>query len=520
MIDAQRAPTALPSVGVRNFSICSKFLYEEDMRLGATTYSQEYYAALQVIESCRYSKADLWTLVGRVYHPTENQARSNFKRVWVKRGEGPPFLTGRQLFFFRPDQNKFIARKMKKLDELLVPEGTLLLTRSGKTGYPVLVNKRLSQFALTDDAIRIFPGDEPIGFIYSFLASTIGRPLLTKSEYGSTVSHLEAKHVKALPVPLVPKQIRRSIHNKIIRAYKVRDEANALLDAADKALHELIGISGFDVEDIEYLGSEAEARAFAISSAELGDRLDAAHHVPITRSAVHKLSHGKFDLVRIGERVKKVYVAPRFARIYVNPRFGTPLLQGSHLPLISPHDLKYISNTETVKMDRWIIRRGWVLVTCSGTIGRVAVSTTEQDGWAASQHILRIIPRDRVSHPGFLAAFLATSFGQHQLNSKIYGGLVGELTEADTEQVWIPDVPYDEQEVIGNLVVRAFEMRDEANLLEKEAIGELEFAITERNAEDKGDAEIAYKRLDEIYAAPDKVVRGAALERKMKHWLS
>lgn len=462
---------------VRQFAVLSKFLYEDDCRFDATTYSQDYYVALHLVEACRFNKVFLKTAVGRIYHPTESQPRSNFKRIWATRGEGPPFLTGRQLFFFRPEKGRFLSRRMEKLSELLVPEGTILLSRSGTTGYPVLVGRWLSQFAVTDDAIRIFEGTEPIGFVYAFLASRTCRALLTKNEYGSTVSHLEAKHVGAIRLPLIPKSARDSIHERMVEACRVRDAANSLLDEADKELHDLVGVLPFEEGDVPYLSGKGEARAFSIRSSEVADRFDATHHVPLARTAIEKLSKGCFTLVQLGERVESVYVAPRFARTYVEADHGTPLLQGSHVPLIRPHDLKYISNSQTVKMDRWIIRAGWVLVTCSGTIGRTAVATRNQDGWAASQHILRIVARPNVSHEGFLSVFLSTPFGQHQLNAKVYGGVVDELTEGDTEQVWIPDVPYKQQEAIGQKVVEAYEMRDQSNLMEDGAIAELEALI-------------------------------------------
>ncbi len=134
----------------------------------------------------------------------------------------------------------------------------------------------------------------------------------------------------------------------------------------------------------------------------------------------------------------------------------------------------------TVKMDRWIIRKGMVLVTCSGTIGRTAVVSSRQDGWAASQHILRITPRAGVSHPGFLSLFLATAYGQHQLNAKIYGGVVDELTAEDTETIWIPDVPFKLQQSIGEKIVQAYEMRDQANSIEDEAIAEIEAVVRQK----------------------------------------
>ncbi|MFQ5853022.1 MAG: hypothetical protein ACE5JU_20875 [Candidatus Binatia bacterium] len=461
----------------QHFSVSSRWLCREDVRFDASTYAQEGYEALRVLEMCRYETLPLGEFVARVYHPTENQPRSNFKRIWVSAEEGVPFLSGRQLFFFRPNREKFLSQKMAKLHELQVPKGTILLSRSGTTGYPVLVGKWLSSFAVTDDALRIFPSSVPIGFVYAFLASSMGHSLVVKGEYGKTVSHLEAKHVSTIPVPLLPVAQQTAIHEKILHAYRLRDEANNVLDEADLKLHRLLGVSPFTEKDIEFLGDKQDPRAFITPLTGLGDRFDATHHVPVARSAIHKLEGGRFGLADLGGLVDKVYVAPRFARIYVGAEFGVPLLQGSQLPLLRPYGLKYISKVKTEKIERWIIRAGWVLVTCSGTIGRVTVTTRLQDGWAASQHILRIIPKPRVSHPGFIAAFLATPFGQHQLKAKAYGGVVDELTAEDTASVCLPDVPFRDQERLGEAVLKAYEMRDEANAVEEEAIRELEILI-------------------------------------------
>jgi len=465
----------------RHFSISSNWLQIDDCRFDATIYAEEGFEALRILESSKFELVPLAALVGRVYHPTESQPRSNFKRVWVKRGEGPAFLTGKQLFFFRPDSDKFVSQRMHKLHELLVPQGTILLSRSGTTGYPVMVGKWLSQFAVTDDAIRIFAGTEPVGFIYAFLASSIGRPLLVKHEYGSTVSHLEAKHVKTAPVPLVPQELRKEIHASIMRAYQLRDESNQLLDQADSRLHQYLGVSTFSEHDIEYLGEGGKPKAFGISSSDLNDRLDATHHVPVVRSVLHKLQQGRFGLVRLSEHAD-VYLPPRFGRVYVERNYGTPFLQGSQLPAMYPLQLQYISQSQTSEIKRWLIKKDTILITRSGTIGRVALVTEKQNGWAASEHMIRITCKPGRMHPGFLTAFLSTPFGQHQLKAKIYGGVVDELTDFDTAILMVPDIPASGREAgaqvgIGILVSRAFEMRDEANMIEKAAIDELEARV-------------------------------------------
>lgn len=213
-----------------------------------------------------------------------------------------------------------------------------------------------------------------------------------------------------------------------------------------------------------------DVKTFSIFSSELAGRFDASFHVPIARSAVHVLERGEHPLIPLRDFTSRIYVAPRFKRIYVPEEHGVPLLQGSHVLQSRPRDLKYISKTQTDGLEQWIVEEGWVLMTCSGTIGRVAMVSSSQDGWAASQHILRAVADPGVSHPGYIAAFLMTPYGQHQIASKIYGAVVDELTEGDAGDILIPKAPPAVQKDIGDPVVRAYELRDQANRVEERAI--------------------------------------------------
>lgn len=459
------------------FSLSAKWLLDGEQRFDATAYAHGAIHALDLIEKAPVIKTRLARCVSRIYHPTENQPRSNFRRIWVDAHHGTPFLSGRQLFHFRPEINRYISNQLPKIHELRVPVGTILLTRSGTLGIPVLVGERLSRFAVTDDALRIFAGTVPYGYVYAFLASQYGYALIARNAYGSTVEHLEARHLGQIPVPMADGETQQEIHGLIVEAYRLRDHANDLFDQADKRLHEVLGLEPFDEKDVEYLGAVGDPKAFTISAAELGVRLDAAHHVPVSRSAINKLERCRYPLIKLGALAGGIYLAPRFARVYVPKEHGKPFLQGSHVPMSRIYDMKYISNSQTDRMERWIISSNTVLVTCSGTIGRIAVASDSMNGWAASQHILRISPAPNKSHEGYIATFLATPYGQHQLQSKIYGGVVDELTAEDTAEVLIPDIPYSDQKSIGAPARAAYELRDRANALEDQAIARMESLI-------------------------------------------
>jgi len=154
-------------------------------------------------------------------------------------------------------------------------------------------------------------------------------------------------------------------------------------------------------------------------------------------------------------------------------------LQGSHIPMLKYFDLKYISK-RTENLDKYIIKEGWILVTCSGTVGRVFLATKFCDGWAATNHMTRIIPSDEVN-AGYLTIFLQSSYALSQLEASIYGGVVEEIGEAGEliGEILVPVPSQSIQEKIGRIVVEAYEKKDEANVLEMETIKKLEAELEE-----------------------------------------
>jgi type I restriction enzyme S subunit len=173
-----------------------------------------------------------------------------------------------------------------------------------------------------------------------------------------------------------------------------------------------------------------------------------------------------------------VFIPPRFRRIYVTADYGVPFLQGSHIVHFQPADVKYLSKTAHQDLDRWIIRSGWLLVTCSGTIGRVAICPPAWDGWAASQHILRIVPNEQECPSGYLYSFLASPLGKVQLTNRIYGAVVDELTEDQARSVLVPMPTTADQERrmrrINELAVEGLGVREKAMKIDEQAVKETE----------------------------------------------
>ena len=195
-----------------------------------------------------------------------------------------------------------------------------------------------------------------------------------------------------------------------------------------------------------------------------GLRFDASYYNRAVIEATEVLKRSDMTIKPLGSLAERVFIPPRFKRIYVGESHGVPFLQGSHVVHFDPVDIKYLSRSAHVRLDRWIIRAGWVLITCSGTVGRVALAPKGWDGWAASQHILRVVPSDdKACPPGYLATFLASPLGHVQLTAQIYGAVVDELTEAQAKSVLVPVAANAEQQrtvdAINEVALRSVEQR-------------------------------------------------------------
>ncbi len=468
-------------------TVPARWLYQGEHRLDGSHYAHKVGIAWRVVDRCGFAVKSLEEVVSEIF------ILSRFRRVYAANKEfGWPYLSASDALEFRPTSDRWIAKDHapKQAERHFAERGWILISASGTVGRTVLVTPRLEKYFLTHDLIRVVPAQSlSTGYLYAYLSTWMGQTLISRDQYGSAINHLEPHHLAAVPVPILPDHEQKLIHDEIMHAYTLRDEANNLLDEADVLLHQELGLPRFDERLVPYLPPPLHPpshrpemphpRAFTVRASELDERLDGSYHVPVVRKAVELLHHtGKYQPVRLGKMVDSIYLPPRFKRIYVQEAYGVPFLQGSHLPQMRPYDLKYISKKANAKqVKQSLIVPGYVLITRSGTIGRIGLIPSTQKGWAASEHLLRVIPDYDKGHPGYIAAFLMTPYGQHQLMAKIYGGVVDEITEVGTAAMWIPNAPLDLQTKIGEQVVVAFEKKSEASAVEEAAIRKLETAL-------------------------------------------
>lgn len=462
-------------VGLQQIAIPISWIYNGERRFDASYYASDVIAAnvlVTKIENRGFRVLKCSDFAKQVFWP------GRFKRSYVSTGKGEPFYTASEVFLFYNKPRKFIMNYPKNV---LVKKKYILITRSGSVGRVIIANKYLENVALSDDLIRIIPSEDcEMGYLYAFLNTWMGQALLTKDQYGATVKHIEPHHIASIPIPILG-EIREKVNTQIEQAHFLREEAQGLLLSAMSKLQNELGLQEISNRDANYLNIENSdiTKCFSINASKLCLRFDGSYHNPLAQAAVQYLQGlTKTAFVQTLDSVlMKAFVPPRFKRLYVDGDLeGVPMLQGTHIPLIKPQNIKYIWR-QMKDFAQYTVNKNWILITCSGTIGKTSLVSKFWDGWTATNHILRLVPNEQKIDPGFLTAFLLSQYGQLQLQRLIYGGVVDEIGEAGElfNRILIVK-PKDArlEKEIGALVYNAYLKRDAATQLENNAIKQIE----------------------------------------------
>lgn len=403
-----------------------------------------------------------------------------FKRVFVKDQEkGFPIFDPSQMLELDPKPRKHISSKSKvSLEDLKLKRNQILMTRSGTIGKVGLVTEVLEGKIFSDDLFRIDCYNyEDVGYLYAFLKSFIGQKLVTTNNYGSVITHIEPEHLESLQVPYPSSDTKKSISNKIIKSFKLRDEAVELSHQSMNLLSNYLELKPLNKVKINYL--EDSIRSFSDKLSKIDLRLNASYNLPIIEEII-KILKKSSNLVSIGdESVSKEVILPgRFKRIYVDKDHGMPFLGGKDILNYDPDITKYLSKKKHQERmdDELELEENMVLITRSGTIGNVLLVPKFLEGWVASEHIIRIVPCESIN-PGYIYAFLNSEYGYELIKRFTYGSVVDEIDDRQVKAIPFPLIEESKMKKIGDLMLEANKKRTEAYNLEKGAIKEIESLI-------------------------------------------
>ena len=199
-------------------------------------------------------------------------------------------------------------------------------------------------------------------------------------------------------------------------------------------------------------------------------RLDAGSYVTQIGNSLLSIIR-KRPTEKLG-RLGRVFGFGPFKRTYITPYrdSGIPLLTSAEMMEIAPEP-SIMSKVNNPKWKQYQVERGWILVSCSGTIGNVTTVPQYWHGWAVSQDAIRIVPSPE--NCGLVWAFLLLQTAKSLMVGKKSGSVIDHIYEADVANLDLPAVSSSVSQELTGIFERTLEQRELGRQLHDEAVSEL-----------------------------------------------
>lgn len=168
-----------------------------------------------------------------------------FKRTYVSKGQGIPFLGGRDITQLNPSVDKYLSYSVHKErfhKELEVFENYILISDRGTIGKTQIVPKHWSNWAVSQNIIKVIPASNKIaGYLYLYLQTEYAQLLIKRGIYGSVVDMIDDDNVANIPVPLLQdKATQQRINDLVLQANELRYQAYLKEQEAIKKMESIL----------------------------------------------------------------------------------------------------------------------------------------------------------------------------------------------------------------------------------------------------------------------------------------
>jgi len=167
-------------------------------------------------------------------------------RVWVDGPEhGYPFLSSTDILQADLSSASFIAKSVARQNrQLRIKKNWSLITRSGSIGRMAYSRPDMDGMACSEDVLRLVPDEDKVmpGYIYAYLTTKFGVPLVTSGTYGSIITHLEPHHIAKLPVPRLG-PIEEQVHELVQMSADLLSTYQAKINEGTKLFFESAGLT-------------------------------------------------------------------------------------------------------------------------------------------------------------------------------------------------------------------------------------------------------------------------------------
>jgi type I restriction enzyme M protein len=293
---------------------------------------------------------------------------------------------------------------------------------------------------------------------------------------GSKASVIFFKKTKKVPADY---RIFMAISNKVGQTsrgeaiFKKDSEGNPVIKNGQHILDEDLSEIANSYHDFTNGALVESEFRYTVAFSELDSdslSLNPVHYLPQHNAAFRKvLTLGEredFEIHRLGD-LASVFNGPRFKRPYaaLGVTSGPTIRKyftGTALTQLNSDNVKYLdsalASTQVKKqLDALTIYKGYILVSDSGTLGRVTYALSQHDGHVATNNLIRIVVED-VSLRGYLYEFLQSELGQSLMLKNAYGTNQEHLEPDVIAEIPIP-LPKNRAivEKIGNTVIQSID---------------------------------------------------------------
>jgi type I restriction enzyme S subunit len=336
------------------------------------------------------------------------------------------------------------------------------------------VRPDMDGLACSEDVLRVVPNANKIsaGFLYGYLSSKFGVPIVTAGTYGAVIQHIEPHQIAELPVPRLGESFENRIDNLIRQAAHIRAEAaKSLEDAKGK----------FDWLNTQTNNKKATLKTNVVPSTAIRSRFDAAFYNPIASQIERDIRSRPHTT--IGEMCRRVFLPGIFKRILTDDsKFGARYYSGSALYWLEPIPKNRLSEKTTLFKDV-LLEEGTILVQAfgqeGGLIGRPAW-VGRHLAHATTTHMLVRLNTHEKDMAGYLYAYISSLAGHTVISKFPYGGSIPHMDERGISSVPVPLLAKAEMLALSEQVLRALSARDDALDLELKARAMIEEAIMQR----------------------------------------
>ena len=405
------------------------------------------------------------------YYCTEIFTSGRNKRVYTSKEYGYPFLSNSDVVAANPFLScKYSSRKYGYDDNAVLRKGMILTGRVGAIGQTAFVPEYLEKAKAmgSDNIIRICVKPEhKNGFLYAYLASKIGNLSFWKHATGGVQPFITDAMVGELPIPNFPESFQKEVDDLIQESARLREEAAEALEEAKRRIEGL-----FPEKQAELIGIVSSSEIFS----SLGKRFEASFHQSSGKEYdLYIKEHFQWESL---SKMASVSRPDLFKRNYV--KNGLMFLGGRDIFLSTPKSEKFVSKTKTPDIPSLVISEGTILMPRSGTIGEVAIATSQHAQKLASEHVIRI-SADNILRAGYLYAFLSSTVGKALIQRYIFGSVIQHVEPHQLNHIPIPILDEEEMKTISGLAISNKNKLGKAGELENKAISMVEQEIEKWN---------------------------------------